>query len=85
MSYTLFIKPSAKKELFALEKDILQKIDQVIMKLKENPRPFGAIKLKGWNLYRIRVGDYRILYTINDKDKIIEIIAIGHRKDIYKF
>ena len=55
------------------------------MKLKENPRPFGAIKLKGWNLYRIRVGDYRILYTINDKDKIIEIIAIGHRKDIYKF
>ncbi len=82
MSYTVLIKPSAKKELLALEKNILQRIDQIILGLKNNPRMPGTIKLKGWSLYRIRVGDYRILYTINDKNKIVEIIAIGHRRYI---
>lgn len=85
MNYTIFIKPSAKKELLSLEKEVIQRIDCIILRLKDNPRFPGVIKLKGWNLYRIRVGDYRIVYTIDDKNRIVEIIAIGHRRDVYNF
>ena len=85
MNYTIFIKPSAKKELLSLEKEVIRRIDRIILKLKDNPRFPGVIKLKGWNLYRIRVGDYRIIYTIDDENRIVEIIAIGHRRDIYNF
>jgi mRNA interferase RelE/StbE len=52
--------------------------------LEENPLPKGVKKLSGIDAYRIRVGDYRILYQINSKKKIIEIIAIAHRKDAYR-
>jgi mRNA interferase RelE/StbE len=85
LNYTIFIKPSAKKELLSLEKEVIRRIDRIILKLKDNPRFPGVIKLKGWNLYRIRVGDYRIVYTIDDENRIVEIIAIGHRRDVYNF
>lgn len=54
--------------------------------LKENPRPNGVKKLKSTdeNLYRIRVGDYRILYTIEDTIQIVDITKVGHRRYIYK-
>jgi mRNA interferase RelE/StbE len=52
--------------------------------LTNDPRPFGYIKLKGRNGFRIRVGNYRIIYDIFDLELLIEVIAIGHRKDIYE-
>ncbi|WP_194976607.1 type II toxin-antitoxin system RelE family toxin [Aquiflexum lacus] len=55
-----------------------------ITNLKENPRPFGYKKLKGREGFRIRTGDYRIIYEIFDSDLIIDVIALGHRKDIYE-
>lgn len=56
-----------------------------IQELEENPRPFGLKKLVAEeNLYRIRVGDYRIIYQIQDKILLILVIKIGHRKDIYR-
>ena len=51
--------------------------------LPTNPRPPGYKKLKGWNGYRIRVADYRIIYEVFDDELIVDVITLGHRKDIY--
>jgi mRNA interferase RelE/StbE len=84
--YTISIKPSALKELSKLPKATVKKTEKAIDALAENPRPDGVKKLKGseGDLYRIRVGDYRIIYYIEDEIKIVDIIKIGHRKDIYR-
>ncbi len=52
--------------------------------LAENPRPFGCKKLTGRNAWRIRIGRYRAIYEINDKDKSVLVVTLGHRKDIYR-
>ena len=75
-----------KRSIKALEKisePYYSNVKEAIFSLAENPRPAGYIKLKGRDGYRIRVGDYRIIYTISDKILLIEIIDLGHRKDIY--
>jgi len=60
-------------------------LSKELRKLADNPRPKGSIKLKGYkNHYRIRVGNYRAIYNIEDKILIVEIIRISNRKDIYK-
>jgi len=59
-------------------------IAQRIKKLSENSRPYGYRKLENSNFYRIRVGDYRVIYQINDKDLSILIVRIGHRREIYR-
>ncbi len=58
-------------------------LKEAIYGFAENPRPFGYRKLKGKKGYRIRVGDYRIIYTIQDNVLVVEVVALGHRKDIY--
>ena len=65
---------------------IVNKVATVIDDLASNPRPFGAKKLEAQKieLWRVRVGDYRIVYSIEDVVKVLEIQKIGHRKDIYK-
>jgi mRNA interferase RelE/StbE len=83
MSYKINIKKSAIKELESLPKNIKDKVTEKILILKDNPRPHQVKKLVSMEAYRIRVSDYRVLYTIDDNEKIIEIISIGHRKDIY--
>jgi mRNA interferase RelE/StbE len=84
--YKITFKNSAYKELEQLSKSIVRKIAVAIDELANNPRPVGVKKLKdsSEDLYRIRVGDYRIIYTINDGIRIVNILRIGHRKDIYK-
>ena len=84
--YTITINPSALKELSKLPKAIIKKTEKAISALAEQPRPVGVKKLKGIeeDLYRISVGDYRVIYSIEDEIKIIDILRIGHRKDIYK-
>ncbi|MBN1694399.1 type II toxin-antitoxin system RelE/ParE family toxin [candidate division WOR-3 bacterium] len=84
MNYSLLILRRAQKELSDLPIDVYEKVKQTILKLSKNPRPYGCKKLKGRDGWRIRVGNYRIIYEINDKDKSIIIFHIGHRKDIYK-
>jgi len=59
-------------------------IAQRIKKLSENSRPYGYRKLENSNFYRIRIGDYRVIYQINDKDLSILIVRIGHRREIYR-
>lgn len=86
-SYAIAIKPSAQKELLGLAKDIAAKVVVAIDKLSQNPRPIGVKKLKGskeHDFYRIRVTDYRIIYTIGEEVRIIEILKIGHRKEVYR-
>lgn len=83
-NYKLVIKKSAKKEISNLPKKDLHKIISKIQSLKENPTPIGSRKLSGQNKYRIRQGDYRILYSIEDYLKILSVIKVGHRKEVYR-
>jgi len=83
--YKITWKKSALKELKTLDKTVIGKILEKIEPLQNNPRPEGTKKLKGYNLlYRIRYGNYRIVYRIKDRELIIEIIRVGHRKNISK-
>ena len=84
--YSIVISQSALKQLQNLQKLFVKKIGRAIEKLADDPRPIGVKKLKGSNenLYRIRVGDYRVVYLIDEEIKLVDIRRIGHRKDIYK-
>jgi len=84
MSYSVYIKKSAEKELSLLPSATHDKIIKNLLALEENPLPKGAKKLRGIEAYRLRVGDYRILYQIISKKKMIEIISIANRKDAYR-
>ena len=83
--YKVQLKKSAEKTLFKLPKPTISKLIQLLLELESNPRPSGCKKLTGAkNSYRIRSGDYRIIYSIFDDVLIIDVIKIGHRKEIYR-
>jgi mRNA interferase RelE/StbE len=82
--YKVFIRASASKELAVIPKKSLQKIIDRIRSLEENPRPVGCEKLSAQERYRLRQGNYRIVYSIQDKEQTIHIVKIGHRKEIYR-
>ena len=79
----LFVK-SAEKELLRLNKNLGQRIIQKISLLKNDPYGQNSQKLEGGGGYRIRIGDYRIVYTIDKENQTLLIIKIGHRKEIYR-
>ena len=83
MPYTLDFTKQALKDLEKINEPFYSGIKQAIINLTENPRPFGYRKLKGRVGYRIRIGDYRVIYEIFDDVLVIEIVALGHRKEIY--
>ncbi len=84
-SYKLEFKPSAERELRKLGKSVIPRITKAIDALADNPFPHQSEKLSGSaNAYRIRVGDYRIIYTVENKVLLITIIRIGHRKEVYR-
>jgi len=83
--YSLEIKPSAGKELDALDDALFARIDRKIMALAENPRPPGCKKLKGYkDQWRVRVGDYRVVYTVDDQQLLVEVTRIRHRSEVYE-
>jgi len=84
MKYSLFILRQARKELAALSKTEYQKIKQAILRLSDNPRPSGCSKLIGREGWKIRVGNYRVIYEINDQAKELIVLHIGHRRDVYR-
>jgi mRNA interferase RelE/StbE len=85
MPYKLIILPRAEKELKKLPVKEFRKIDEAILNLADEPRPSGCKKLQGVkDIYRIRSGNYRILYRIEDDELIIEVIRIADRKDVYR-
>jgi mRNA interferase RelE/StbE len=84
MAYRISIKKSAIKSLAKIPEPYFSSIKEAIYKLSEDSRPSGHKKLKGRNAFRIRVSNYRIIYEIQDKILLIDVIAIGHRKEIYE-
>ena len=84
MSYQVLLKRSAEKELDALPASVRERIVARLLDLEENPRPVGVSKLQGQTSYRLRVGNYRVLYTIEDTDRLVTIYAIGHRREVYR-
>lgn len=85
MSYSLYIQPSAQKTLSRLDRDIRHRVGSRIDSLARDPRPPGTEKLSGADdLYRVRVGEYRVIYQIRDKELIVLVVRVGHRKDVYR-
>jgi mRNA interferase RelE/StbE len=83
--YRIVFTPAAERAFFALSKEVLRRIDQRILSLQDNPRPTGIKVPKGdTGIYRLRVGDYRILYKVHDDQVVVVIVAIGHRREIYR-
>jgi mRNA interferase RelE/StbE len=83
VAYRVEIAESASKSITKLHSQVALRVRNAILSLAQNPRPHGVKKLQGENAYRLRVGDYRIVYTINDRHVLVIIIRVGHRRDIY--
>ena len=84
MIFTVLVERYALKQILKLDKKFIPTIQSAIALLSINPRPHGYIKLKGEEAYRIRVGDYRIIYEIKDKILTVIVVDVGHRKVVYK-
>ncbi len=85
MAYTIIIKKSAQKQILTISESYISAIEKAIIALENTPRPVGCKKLTGSkNVYRIRVGVYRIVYEIHDKVLTIFIFDVDHRKQVYK-
>ena len=85
-TYSIIFAQSAEKELLRLPRSVSDKIFQKVELLANNPRPSGCKKIVGsLNSFRIRVGDYRVVYSVFDDTLTIDIIKIGHRKDVYEW
>ena len=84
--YSLLIKPSAAKELEAIsEKATLSRLIEKIKSLAAQLRPSGSEKLAGRsNFYRIRQGNYRVIYSVDDQSRVVDVINVGHRRDVYR-
>jgi len=82
--YEIFFKESVWKDLRKVPKRDLKKILSRIKNLGEDPRPMGCEKLTGSELYRIRQGRYRIIYSIQDYELTVWVVNVAHRKDIYR-
>lgn len=85
MVYKVKIDQKAQKEFDNLPIHVQERLEKKIDNLAQNPRPQGAIKLTNEdNLYRIRAGDYRVIYQIQDKILLILVVKIGHRREVYR-
>ncbi|MBD2682049.1 MULTISPECIES: type II toxin-antitoxin system RelE/ParE family toxin [Nostoc] len=85
MSYTVVISKSVQKQIDNLPNDIIERVIEKIQNLAVEPRPDGIVKLKGFdNEYRIRIGDYRVRYEIDDENQLVQILQCKHRKDVYR-
>ena len=82
--YELRIKPSVAKDLRGLPKTEVQRILKRMQTLRDNPRGPGCEKLGGRELYRLRHGAYRIVYSVDDISVIVEVIRVGHRGEVYR-
>lgn len=84
--YQVVISKVAAKELKTLPKETISRLFTKMQSLADDPRPTGCKKLEGYNenIWRVRVGDYRIIYAIDDAVYIVDVRHVGHRRDIYK-
>jgi mRNA interferase RelE/StbE len=83
--FQVFLTASAEKQFARLSASLRRRMTEAFDGLRENPRPRGCVKLKGEDeLWRIRVGDYRVVYTIQDDQLIVLVVRVAHRKDVYQ-
>jgi mRNA interferase RelE/StbE len=84
VSYRVFILPRARKEIDSLPRQEVVAIEEKIESFHEDPRPFGCKKLAGREGWRLRSGNYRILYKIDDRARTVTVDHVGHRSDVYR-
>ncbi|MDJ0601720.1 MAG: type II toxin-antitoxin system RelE/ParE family toxin [Crocosphaera sp.] len=85
MSYNIIISKSVQKQIDSLSDELRIRILEKVKKLKEEPRPQGVIKLKGYTKeYRLRIGNYRVRYEIDDSNKTILLLQCKHRSEVYR-
>ena len=83
--YTVVFARSARKELQNLDPQVARRILKAIEALVANPCPSGVVKLEGASdLWRVRVGEWRVVYRISDRDRLVDVIAVRHRRDAYR-
>ncbi len=84
-SYAVEVKPSARKELEALPDNVLRRAVRKLESLAGDPRPAGCKKLKGYrDQWRLRIGDWRVLYIVDDAAKLVSVTRIAHRREVYE-
>jgi mRNA interferase RelE/StbE len=83
MNYQVLIVRSAQKSLASLSKTNYERVRDAMLALAQNPRPSGCKKLTDREGWRIRVGDYRVIYEIDDPGRTVTVLQIGHRSDVY--
>jgi mRNA interferase RelE/StbE len=84
MPYSVTLRASAAKELRKLPVSVRKQVSEVVDSLAVNPRPQGVKKMVGVDAWRIRIGDYRVVYSIADQLLVVEIIKIGNRREVYR-
>lgn len=84
MSYAVTVLRAAAKQMERLPEDVRTRIVEAIAELARTPRPDGCVKLTGRPAWRIRIGDYRVIYEIDDAAPEVCVVALGHRKDVYR-
>jgi mRNA interferase RelE/StbE len=84
MAYTVRLKPRAERELDRLPIPLARRIWEKLLGFEEEPRPPGSSKLEGSDGFRIRVGDHRIVYLVDDRARTVEIVRIAHRREVYR-
>jgi mRNA interferase RelE/StbE len=85
VAYTLSFRPAALRGLTGLPQNLRQRVSSSIDGLKQNPHPPGVKKLSGYeNFWRIRIGDYRVVYLLDDGNRLVRILSVGHRREIYR-
>lgn len=84
MRYSVIVQRRAQKRITRLPKDTQDRIEESLQALSNDPRPPGSRKLRGRDGWRIRVGDYRAIYEIDDEAREVLVVDIGHRRDVYR-
>lgn len=85
MAYAIEFTPAAQRDVRALGPDVLRHVDVKILALADNPRPQGVTRLTGEDgLYRIRVGDYRVIYQIQDRTVTVVVVRVRHCREVYR-
>ena len=84
MSYAVFILRRAQRELRSLRTSAYERVREAVGDLSDDPRPSGCRRLTGREGWRIRVGDYRVIYEIDDAERTVTVLHVGHRRDVYR-